>query len=491
MAIRGRASTNGYPSPAGSRTFAFVRSAAVAACAVALAACTDSAPVARARRVVLITCDTLRADRLGAYGYPLPTSPEVDRFARESIVFEEAYTTAPWTGPALSSLLTGRMPEEVGVGRGNRFYMPADVRTLAEAVFDGGIPTGAVVSNWVLRRPSPSRGDVGVAQGFVHFDDEMKSAEPNREAFERDAEGTTDAAIRWLDKQKQANTDRFFLWVHYQDPHGPYAPPAENARAFERPLTSEAEVPTGETNSGKDQIPKYQAIAGQQQPESYRIRYDGEVRTFDQGFGRLIEWLRKSDWFDDALIVFTADHGESLGEHGYWFCHGENLNREVVRVPFVVHFPKGATHPIARPAGGYQRFAPIVGHLDLWPTVIDAFGLTPTPSRGVSLFNERLPPGRIMPQSYGALDGPTYWRGISDGRYHLIAADKEPVRLYDIVVDPGEMNDIVGAQPVVARQLTEKYRAFLEANAVMPQQGIEMDAAAQKGLHGLGYTGGE
>jgi hypothetical protein len=96
-----------------------------------------------------------------------------------------------------------------------------------------------------------------------------------------------------------------------------------------------------------------------------------------------------------------------------------------------------------------------------------------------------------MPQSYGALDGPMYWRGISDGRFHLIAADKEPVRLYDTVVDPGEMNDIAGVKPVVARELTEKYRAFLEANAVTPHQGIEMDAAAQKGLHGLGYTGGE
>lgn len=465
--------------------------ALLATCAAVLAACTESTPTARARRVVLITCDTLRADRLGAYGYPLPTSPEVDRFARESIVFEEAYATAPWTGPSISSLLTGRMPEEVGVGRGNRFYMPADVRTIAETVFDGGIATGAVVSNWVLRRPSPARGDVGVAQGFVHFDDEMKSAEANREVFERNAQDTTDAAIRWLEKQKQSNNDRFFFWVHYQDPHGPYTPAPEVVKPFERPLTPEAELKIGDTNSGKDQIPKYQAVAGETHPEQYRIRYDGEVRTFDQGFGRLIDWLRANHWFDDALIVFTADHGESLGEHGNWFCHGQNLNREVVHVPLIIHFPKGATHPIARAAGGYQRFAPLVGHLDLWPTFIDAFGLTHVPARGTSLFTERLPAGRIMPQSMGALDGPAYWRGISDGRYHLIAAHQEPVRMYDIVVDPGELNDIAGAQPMVARQLTEKYRAFLETNAIQPHKGIEMDAASLKGLHGLGYTDGE
>lgn len=456
-----------------------------------LVACGDPAPVAHARRVVLITCDTLRADRLGVYGYPRGTSPEVDRFARDAVVFDEAYCVAPWTGPSLSSLLTGRMPEEIGVSRGNKYYMPGAVETLPEVLSGADIATAAVVSNWVLRRTAPGRGDVGVAQGFADFDDEMKTEQANRDSFERLAPDTTDAAIRWLEKKKQAGTDRFFLWVHYQDPHGPYTPPAEIARTFERPLTDEPELPFGENNSGRNQIPKYQQVPGQQHPESYRIRYDGEVRTFDQGFGRLVEWLRQSGWFDDALIVFSADHGESLGEHGDYFCHGENLNREVVRVPLVVHFPKGAPRPIARAAGGYQRFAPIVGHLDLWPTIIAAFGLQPIENRGVSLFNERLPPGRIMPQSYGALDGPTYWRGISDGRYRVIAEDQKPVRMYDIVIDPDEMNDIASSHGPTARQLTERYRAFLEAHAMAPVKGLEMDAKSQKGLNGLGYTGGQ
>jgi hypothetical protein len=147
----------------------------------------------------------LRSDGLGAYGYPLPTSPEVDRFARE-----------------------------VGVGGGNRFYMLADVKTIAEVVFDGAVATGAVVSHWVLRRPTRSRGDVGVAQGFVHFDDEMQSAKANRDAFERNGSVTTDATIRWLDKQKRANTERVFLLVHYQDPHGPYSAALDTPAASSR-----------------------------------------------------------------------------------------------------------------------------------------------------------------------------------------------------------------------------------------------------------------
>src|SRR6185436_46435 len=205
----------------------------------------------------------------------------------------------------------------------------------------------------------------------------------SRDVYERLAPATTDAALGWLEERKAAGEDRFFLWVHYQDPHGPYRPPAELEARFERAATDEAELAAGTTQRGLGQIPAYQVHDSERRPEPYRARYDAEIAYFDEHLGRLLDWLRASDWLIDALVVFTADHGESLGEHGYWFCHGENLHREVVRVPLVVRFPEGSAHVRGEPG---SRIASPSGHMDLWPTIVAAFGASPGECRGLSLF---------------------------------------------------------------------------------------------------------
>lgn len=449
-----------------------------------------AAPTTRARRVILVTCDTLRADRLGAYGYPLPTSPNVDAFARDSFVFQEAYAAAPWTGASLSSLLSGRMPEEIGVTGGNKFLMPKEVVTMPEILRDAKIPTAAVVSNYVLKR-SPTGADVGVQQGFTFFDDTMTTKEKNRETYERIAPDTTKAAIGWLQAQKSRGDDRFFFWVHYQDPHGPYSPPPEHAKLFERPLTDEPELAFAKGHKGKGKIPVYQRVEGEQHPESYRIRYDGEVHYFDESFGHLMAWLRDNGWYEDTLIIFSADHGESLGEHGYWFCHGENLNREVVRVPLIVHFPKDAPHVGAQLDGAYRRIAAVAGHLDLWPTIFEAFGVHAPENRGTSLFTKKLPDDRIMPQSFGGVDMPVYWRAISDGRHRVVAEPGQPTKLFDIWTDPGELTDLAAKRPKVATVLTQRYEAFLKSHAQPPVAGIPIDVSMLKGLKDTGYAGDE
>jgi arylsulfatase len=175
--------------------------ALVAGLAAWLAGCSRprAVPHGKARRVILITCDTLRADRLGAYGYRLPTSPSLDAFAAESIVFDEAYTTAPWTKPALAALLTGRTPDEIGMADGNMCELSRDSTTLAEFASAAGYDTAAFVSNWMLRRSTGELHAAGLAQGFDLFDDEMQTRELNRETSERDTRATTDAALeQWL-----------------------------------------------------------------------------------------------------------------------------------------------------------------------------------------------------------------------------------------------------------------------------------------------------
>ena len=136
--------------------------------------------------------------------------------------------------------------------------------TIAEVFSKAGIATAAVVSNWLLRRPDAAHGDAGVAQGFADFDDEMLDKEPNRESFERLAPATTDAAIRWLEKERAKQDDRFFLWVHFQDPHGPYTPPQEFVVPERQAARGEPMLPFGTTNKGKGQLPKYQRIGDEQ-----------------------------------------------------------------------------------------------------------------------------------------------------------------------------------------------------------------------------------
>jgi arylsulfatase len=442
------------------------------------------------RRVILVTCDTLRADRLGCYGYERDTSPRLDAFAREGIVFDSAYAAAPLTRPSISSLLAGRLPDELGVSSINRKHMPAEVETLAEVLGRSGMATGAVVSNWVLRRAPEALGEVGVQQGFDHYDDEMKVRERNREAFERRAPETTDAAAAWIRERAAAGEDRFFLWVHYQDPHGPYVPPESYAARFERPAGDEAPLPIGKSNSGRGQIPGYQALGEGLPPEAYRIRYDGEIRYFDDAFGRLLDELRAQGFYEGSLILFTADHGESLGEGDYWFCHGENLSAEVVRVPLVVRYPDGVPRPRAEERGGYRRVASLVGLLDLFSTVVDVLGVEGPPVRGTSLAAETLPEGRVLSQTLGAEDDPIRCVGITDGRWQVVLRPGgEAPRLHDLASEGGSRADLAEREPERVHDLLARHRRLFAPGSDEDLQGVAspLDEETLRALKALGY----
>lgn len=450
-----------------------------------LAACSHEPP-GPARRVILVTCDTLRADALGVFGAKLPTSPNVDAFAKDGVAFTSAYSSAPITGPSISSLLTGLLPDELGVPAGNRFLIGSDVTTIAEVLRDARIPTAAVVSNWVLRKLEPELGDVGVQQGFETFDDRMEQKEPNRDYFERQAPETTDAAIAWMRARKERGDDRFFLWVHYQDPHGPYLPPQAALDALGPPETSSSEpsLQVGKTQKGLGQIPQYQVVEGETRPSQYARRYAGEVRHFDAHFGRLVAWLKENGWYDDALLVFTADHGESLGEHGYWFCHGENVHVEEVRVPLVVKYPRGATRPSA------PVDATLVGHLDVWPTVLEAFGLPARPNRGTSLFVHTVPDRRVNAQVLGAPKALGRWIAIGDGRWRMVQRETKPPMLFDLASDPGEQHDLARQAPDKLRELDERMRRFLSQQvSVHVPTPMKTSPEIERALRGAGYAG--
>jgi len=456
------------------------------------AACSDG-EVREARRVVVITCDTLRADRLGMHGHERDTSRELDRFAEDAVVHESAWCTVPVTVPALSSMFTGWLPHEIGSIYTNRNQIPTEVETLAETVRAHGIDTAAFVSNGVLRRPPAEMGDVGLAQGFDLYDDEMNSRELQRPIVERTAADCADATLRWLEGRKAAGEDEFFLWVHFQDPHGPYTPPKE-ADVYRGASDGKRLAAADRSMGVRGAIPAYQFLPEESSkdkkdgdPARYADLYDAEIRWFDQHAGRVLQWLRDQGWYDDALIIFTADHGESLGERGWWFCHGESLHAEQVRVPLVLRAPGGK-----RPEQGLAREPRGVSHLDVHPTVLDAFGIPAKPTRGVSLLAGR-PPAERPISAYLANPGkerPAY--AIGDGRWRLVVDARDPLALHDLSIDPAEREDLSATRPGEIARLQALHEAWFEArSSSSASRERPMDAGTRRAMSGLGYTDGD
>jgi arylsulfatase A-like enzyme len=283
--------------------------------------------------VILYLVDTLRADHLPIYGYRRDTAPNLVQFARDAVVFEQAIASSSWTKPSVASILTSLRPRDHGC---LQFYSPFDLSnvTLAERLRQAGYTTGAIVANPILLGRN-----TGFAQGFSYF----AAARGRLQARE-----VVDDGLAFLDRTQGLPR---FLYLHTMDPHAPYNPPSPFDRLFSKPAGSERTVPPG----GEETLDLEHVVA----------EYDGEIAYGDRQFGRLLRKLKRRRVYDQALIVFLADHGEELMERGH-LGHGQTLFDEVVRVPLVVKFPGG------RHSG--SRIAQQVRLVDVLPTIMKSQG---------------------------------------------------------------------------------------------------------------------
>jgi len=394
----------------------------------------DAAGRARAEPgtpVVLVSIDTLRADRLPAYGYRGVETPAIERLRRDGILFENAYTHSPLTLPAHASLLTGLLPPEHGVRNNIGYRLEEPHATLASLLRARGYATGAAVSAFVLR------GATGIAHGFDHYD-EVATARGAKAVGEvqRDGRETVAGALAWL----RLHAERpFFLFVHLYEPHTPWTPPeAERSR--------------------------------------YGASYEGEVAAADAALGALLDGLSELGRYDDALVVLVSDHGEGLSDHGEQE-HGILLYREALHVPLVVKLPRSAR-------GGTRLEAP-AGLRDVLPTVLAAVAVAaPAAAHGRDLLAG-------APAGAAGVYGETYYprihlgwselRSLIDGRYHLI--DGPRPELYDLSRDPGEREDLLAARPQVAAAM----RAALAASASDFQPPAPASPEERERLMSLGY----
>jgi choline-sulfatase len=385
-------------------------------------------PSGNGRSVLLVTIDTLRADHLGAYGYSRATSPRIDALAREGTLFEQAYTYWPKTRGSFVAMMTGRRASQTGYSKTHPLLLDFNP-TLASVLSDAGYETAAVVDN-----PNVA-GDLGYGKGFQSFRETW--AEPDKKSEMDKARAITEAGARFLKAARQERP--FFLWLHYVNPHAPYSPPPPYDTAF---LDAEAAVgprlPVVASFHGG--IPKQWAQAGKDRRGYYVAQYDGEIAAVDEQVGRVVEALAASAVRETTLLVLTSDHGESLGEHDYYFDHGEDLFDPSLRVPLLVVAPgarKGA------------RAHVLASTLDVVPTILDAVKVSYPPDlAGHSLLpvvEGREGPAR--PRLFGQND-----RNLSatwDERFKLVATPESAGRrlaLFDRTRDPLEARDVSGSR---------------------------------------------
>jgi len=398
--------------------------------------------------VLLITLDTTRADRIGAYGFADIETPHLDRLAAEGVLFEQAQAVAPLTLPAHSSIFTGEFPPAHGVRDNGGFYLDDEHVVLAEILRDEGLRTGGFVGAFVLD------AKWGIAQGFDHYFDDFELGDTVRMALneiERPAGEVTDAALAWLSEAPEA---RFFSWVHYYDPHSPYEPPEPFA-------------------------------------ERYRNRpYVGEIAYVDSQVGRLLAWLDENGRARDTVVIVMGDHGESLGEHGE-SGHGFFIYEGATRVPFIVRAPYDTMQG--------HRVAEVVRAVDVSPTVFDLLAVEAGQEdrdasfQGASIV--RLLTGSTGPRlpAYAEAVYPRYHYGWSDlaslrvENMKYVAAPRP--ELYDLAADPGEVNNLYSARPDEADRMASMLKALESrwTDRALPPQVDEIDPETRARLAALGY----
>lgn len=433
-----------------------------------------------APNVILVGVDTLRADRLSCYGYAESETPHIDTLAADGVRYTEMTAQASWTKPSFATIFTSLYPSShTATGKPHR--LPQAVTTLAEILAASGYHTGGLANN-----PSVSAA-FGFDQGFADYvylepsyfflGNEAASqtalyqilrrmwamvsgSRIYPQNFYREAEAVNEHALDWLEANRGT---RFFLFLHYMDPHDPY---------FEHPYNGVGYARASNQNPDPALAPTFSKL------------YDGEVRYLDRYLGKLLDWLQSEGLYDEALIVFTADHGEEFQEHGGWW-HGQTLYQEQIAVPLIIKYPGGAQ------AG--TVVSDLARSLDIAPTILDAAGVPiPETMMGRSLWSDAVPPVYAFAEEDH--EG-NVLHALRSATHKLILANEDNPRglpaeeLFDLRADPDEQQNLFAAQLEQAQMLRQILRETVTLalkHAVAGETG-ELDAVLQEKLRDLGY----
>jgi arylsulfatase A-like enzyme len=429
--------------------------------------CRREAP--RPRNVIFILVDTLRADRLGTYGYGRATSPNVDAFAREAVKFDDARSQSSCTFPSVNSMLTSRWPAAFLGQPFRSLGIPQTIPSLAEILRRRGFHTVAVSASPVVRNtPSRYNPAAGFGRGFDVFQEDClwKSADcVNRQAAEH----------------LRAGERPLFLYLHYLDPHGPYRPPKTWRRKLARGRPKKEWVRRGDPNPIGDWLYKGLPNPGLTPADLRFLQnlYDEEIAYFDAQFAALLAAMRAAGRLDDSLVVFTSDHGEEFLEHGH-VKHCRTLFDTSIKVPLLLRLPGAEGKTVSRP----------VQNLDLVPTLLDYLGLETR-----AAFDGRSLRPLIEEDSRDGAEELQFsmqgtFRSAADGRFKLIQdLDSGGVSLFDLAADPGETKDVLRRERRAYARLRDALAGWIGRSEGhgMEAESVRKAREAEERLRSLGY----
>ncbi|MHC5060244.1 MAG: tetratricopeptide repeat protein [Planctomycetota bacterium] len=397
------------------------------------------------RNVLLISIDTCRADHLSCYGYPQKNTPNIDAIAAEGVLFENAISPAPITLPAHSSMLTGTVPPYHGVHNNGDYQLKQSNITLAQILKQNGFTTGGIVSALVLD------SKYGIDRGFDTYNDEFENERDTTcRIVERTGDETSRCAVNWLQQNKD---EKFFLFLHYFDPHADYLPPEPFASKYSHDP------------------------------------YAGEIAFVDHCIGEVLSKLKELGLYDSTLIIITADHGEMRFEHGEP-THSYFIYQNALKVPLIFRLPGSEKQ---------RRIKHVAGLVDVAPTICSLAGIEmPSEVQGIDLsayIKGRKAKARdryifcesMTPTIYNA----NSLLGVVTDRWKYIQTTRP--ELYDLVNDPRETGNLINQQPHQGRILRDRLKQILEQSIRKDEADskIELDAAGRKQLQSLGYIAGD
>jgi arylsulfatase A-like enzyme len=459
----------------------------------ALLGCGGSAAASRPN-VLLITVDTLRPDHLGCYGYRRHTSPHIDAIARRGVVFRQAITAAGRTVQSFPSILTGVYPMVHGLRYEGQDHGILEGRvTLTRVLKENGYGSFAVTQGL----------NVGLHRDFDIYDPDIYLDPEGKEVYapaRNDREASAKAA-GWLRRRKDERAP-FFLWMRYNAPHWPYEAPAPFTEAFDPRYHGAHDFNGDEGRGARGRVIFGKTRLPEREVEHAVAHYDGEVAYADLAVGDLMKTIEEMGLLDRTLVVITSDHGESLGEHDYFFEHGAYLYDPTVRVPLVMSLPSRL------PSGAVVESQ--VRTIDIMPTILDAAGLpAPAGLQGESLLALARGRGGQPPLLAYSESGRNFyrenprqpidgvagkWRMIRSDTHKLILIpdDPEPIwELYDLRADPGETQNIWDSAPEAGEPLREALLAILGSDPRRDdREDPPLPPELRDHLRSLGYVGG-
>ena len=463
-----------------------------------------------APNVILIVLDTLRADHLSCYGYPHPTTPNLDRFAREATLYEQAYAQSPWTLPSHASIFTGTYPSQHDT-QGEHLHLDDEHRTIAEALDEAGYRTACFANNpWLSRFANTVQGfehvePVWVSVFNLHRPILLQALATSISKPVRDdgAEKTNELVFSWLDKAREDGSP-FFLFINYMEVHDPNPYRPGYVEPFIPPGLSKQELRNFRVENQLHYYPGQKEFT----PRVFEMLgtlYDGELRYLDDKLGELFDGLRARDVYEEALIIITSDHGENLGEHDLW-GHQFSLNNTILHVPLLVRLPSRF------PPGG--RTSAPVRLIDIAPTILDVLALDDAPLssqlRGMSLLAPDLEGGpprdavaeyarpinvvRAIEQCFPDQDLSGWlrrMRSLQAGALKYIWSSDEQESLFHIAEDPAELRDLSAEKPgsldELSDRLASKELAFRDRGEGEAGFVVEPDERTREQLKALGY----